>query len=279
MVILGALALSAMVVTFILSGCSEKIVNNRSDNVTVKMQVEVPWSKLNQQIYEFNVNVAARDMDGIIVAPLVLSGGFAVGEVVVPAGRDRLFVVQAFNIDGTILYQGNTTADLPPDEVIVLNIDLFPVQPMVYFRPHYQEVTMGNPFTVDVHLNMVPDISSITLSFDYGLAPFYIDSISRGLDVLDPLIFSFESWVDINYLYNMSLASSGQPPVSLTDVAGNAHVATIYFTSHIDWADPTAEAVIFTNIMSIYKVTGEALPPTSIFTDEAAVKLFKPLIP
>lgn len=272
---IGLIIFTAAAIIF--NGCSEKIVSPEPQQVGISMQLKVSTSALVQAIDHFDVTVAARDIAGIITAPLEYSAGVIQGEVMVPAGRDRIFAVRAKDKDGNVLYAGETVVNIDPNQQsVVLNINLYPVVSLLYFKPHYQEHFMNDYFAVEVYINQVPGISSISLAFDKNDSPAGIDSISLGT-TLDPAKTLFEAWSG-DFLYYADITYYDALPGSLTDAAGNAHLATIYFYSYADWQFDTATVVITPQIMGLWDIGGMTIPSGQVYTDNAEIFLTNPAV-
>jgi hypothetical protein len=261
----------------IIGGCSEKIVSPEPQQVGVSMQVKLSTPALFQAIDHFDVTVVARDIAGIITAPLAYSAGIIEGDVIVPAGRDRIFVVRAMDKDGNELYIGETVADIDPNQQsVILNINLYPVASLLYFKPHYQEHFMNDYFAAEVYINQVPGISSISLAFAQNDFPGGIDSVTLGT-TLDPIKTLFEAWAG-DFMYYADITYYDALPGSLTDAAGNAHLATIYFHSYADWQFDTATVVVTPQIMGLWDIGGMTIPSGQVYTDNTEIFLTNPAV-
>ncbi len=274
-----AIVFGVFVAVCLAAGCSEKIVSIQEKGVEVSMCAKLSTPAMAQYIDHFQVMVMARDFIPPIIEPLEFIDGYLRGEVIVPAGRERIFVVQAFDKEDNMLYSGITVADVLPGKTVELSIDLYPIAPMLYITPHYQRVEMDSSFTVGIMINMVPELSSISFYVSSNDAPIYIQSVTEGTDIdtansrLSEEHDDLSAYVDISW-YN-------QPIGSLTDVAGNAHLATIDFGSYYDWAYDTATAVLDLQIHSMISTDGDTIyisggiiSTQSVFTDRGVIELF-----
>lgn len=270
-----AIIFGVFIAVCLAAGCSEKIVNTQEKGVEVSMCAKLSTPAMAQYIDHFQVMVTARDFILPIIEPLELVDGYLRGEVIVPAGRERIFVVQALDKEDNVLYSGVTVADVLPGKTVELSIDLYPIAPMLYITPHYQEVYMGDSFAVDIMINMVPELSSIHFGLSNSSAPIYIDSSILGFD-LDTANTGYEAWHG-DFLYHITLAWGGQSPNSITDAAGNAHLATIFFDSHAEWGGDSVTSVLDLQILFMWDTAGDSMSIDAAYTNNATVELFRPL--
>lgn len=224
-----------------LLGCSEKIINeNARSNVTVSFSTKTSGFEMSQLVQTFTLTVEAEDIPDTMVVPLTLEGSFLVGQVDVPVGVDRHFTADAYDIAGTLIYQGVDTSDVIADSTITVNIDLFPVVPLIKVIPRIgtgriSSIGMGESFVADVYAYNVPDVRYIEFDLSYLTSNFLVNffSVVPGADLpLDSRLsyvggnFSVTIWLDRPNL--------AEP---LVDTLGNAHLLTFRLNSHSDTMD------------------------------------------
>ncbi|MCP4570190.1 MAG: hypothetical protein GY841_21630 [FCB group bacterium] len=270
-IILGATLIAAAMLFFI-GGCSEKIINDSPPgDSTIKLAVK--WAGITETSIErqFRVVVTAEDIAEPIIGIMVVVDGFLIGEVIVPSGLNRSVAVEAMDKDGVVLYRGEQTIDVGFASVTVLDINLFPMQPMVYITPHYQDVIMGNQFAIDIVVHNIPGLSSMTVNFGIGPSPTNFLSVSKGADLDD----SADVWWETDGYSSAAIGVwTRDQTAGIVDELGNGRVARITFGSLSDWGTNIAEADMLMTIDALWSfTTGDSIPIAGKFTDGASVIL------
>ncbi|HHI03731.1 MAG TPA: hypothetical protein ENL22_09450 [candidate division Zixibacteria bacterium] len=266
-----------------LPGCSEKIVNESAkSNVTISMSAKVSGFEMSELVTSFTLTVEAEDFTAPIVVPLTLEGAFLVGQAEIPAGEDRHFTVGAYDIEGNLIYQGDTYADVIYNSTVTIDIDLFPVVPMMKIIPRVlgqrvSSIAMGELFTVDVYVHNILDVRSISLDFSYLTTNYLIFlsdvGLGRDLPVDSRLSFLGES----NATVTVSL---DRPYLAgpLVDVLGNAHLLTFYFSTHSDTEANFDTTSLDMTEISLDRGSGDIIdlfPLDSLYLESAIVELYK----
>lgn len=263
-----------LIAVFLLAGCSEKIVNGGNDaNVTIALSTKMLSPGDLAVIDRYELEVWGEDFGSIIVpmVPQDPQDGFIVAKVEVESGLARRFVARALDKDGIILYQGEDTADIEPDVQVELNIDLFPVVPMVNLTPHYQYVQLNDSFYVDISVFNVRDIVSIDLDFSRNDSPLNFMRVERGLDYGDTVGVWYETSESyFDYTIGVYHTQGG----SLVDASGYAHLARVWFRSYRDWATDTATVLFQVQPTYVYTGVDTIVPVGDIYTDGAMVELY-----
>ena len=230
--ILTTCCLSGLILIALI-GCSEKIVNeNNQGNVAISLSTKISGAELSEMADVFLLSVEAEDISVPIVIPLTLEDSILVGQIIVPVGLNRHFIISAYDLTPTLIYQGDDYADVVADSTVTVSIDLHPVVPMMKVLPRVNSVIMGESFVVDIYLYNAPDVKSA--SFDFGfltndnLVNLFEARLGDGLPADARISYEGTSglvtiWIDLANL-------SG----NLVDSAGNAHLTRLYFNSHSD---------------------------------------------
>ena len=108
-------------------GCSESGPTDGSKNagpVAINLSINNP--EFISQVSQFQVTASGPDMETITV-PMILIGRYLEGVVPVPEGNNRLFVVEAKDVDGRVLYTGQRVVEsIEAGEVLELTVDMYP---------------------------------------------------------------------------------------------------------------------------------------------------------
>lgn len=219
-------------------GCTEKLVNDRQDeNVQVQMKTSFTAAEAVDQITTFTLTVEAEDIDPAIQVSLPLVEGKFQAEIQVPAGRNRIFTLLAFDDGGAVLYRGITVMDVFPSSggaSPTVTIQLSPEVPMIRVTPHYQEYSMGASFTVDVEVFNLPELDEITFELSHESRVVNMDSVPRPASLNPSANFSTDMTQQetgqIVYVYASMVEIDGY----IVDNSGYANLGTYYFTTYSD---------------------------------------------
>ncbi len=267
------LVLMVLAATLIFNGCAEKITG---EGHLVKIQAMTEFSAPGKisEISEFRVRIYLPGEEEPLEFPLELVGSYLMGEITVPAGPERTFVVEAMDNDFIVMYSGVVTVDVIAGEDVILDIDLLPVVPMLKFTPRYFDILMGEEISVDVSIFNSPDLSLLEFNIYYGSqsGTIYLDSIMRGLD-LNPL--AEVSWADSGTYATVWVSEIGDVPGLIVDDEGYAHLATVYFNSHWDTSFELDTAYLVLSPTRLVD-TSQAMTVEDLYTDQAMVILTHP---
>ncbi len=289
--IFGIVAIFCLIglVMIILPGCSKKIVNeNSNNNVIISMSTKASGIEMSELAEVFVLTIDAEDFPIPIAIPLTLEGSFLVGQMIVPVGENRIFTINAYELPifdvglfGALIYQGTDTADVIFNSTVTVNIDMFPVVPLLKVVPRTKSerissLPMGDPFTVDVYAYNVPEVNYISFDLSYLTNNPILNflHISLGADLPADSRVSYEggnSSVTI-WLDRPNLAGP------LVDELGNAHILTFNFDSHSDTMDDFDTTIIAITPIILDRGNGEVSDPfplDSLYLEPAMFELFK----
>lgn len=282
-------------VIIILPGCSKKIVNENADsNVTILMSTKASGLEMSELAQVFVLTINAEDFPIPLVIPLTLEGSFLVGQMIVPVGLNRIFTINAYELPifdvglfGTLIYQGTDTADVIFNSTFTVNIDMFPVVPLLKVIPRIvteteririDSLAMGESFVVDVYAYNVPDVNYISFDLSYATTNFlvyFFDEIRLGTTVPADSRVSYEGGNSAITIW-LDRPNFGDP---LVDELGNAHLLTFYFSSHSDTnADFDTTLIEITPII-LERGSGDfsdPFPLDSLYLEPAMFELFRP---
>lgn len=263
-----------LIIFVVMAGCAKKIVDTgRNVNVTVSIDSKMLSPGAIDVVDHFELIVEGEDF-GSLVEPMFPADGLITAEVEVPAGRARKFIVRAKDKENTVLYEGNAIADVVRGERLTLDINLFPVIPMVNITPHYQYIMLNDTFFVDIYVHNLHELNSLTLNFTRSDSPTEITTVVRGRDFGDNVNF----WYEAGAPYGTVAIHANEMTITspIVDVNGYAHLATIGFRSYRDWVTDTATVIMTMQLTEAGFIAGNVIPLVDIKTDAAVVELYWP---
>lgn len=274
------IGLATMITAF---GCGRKIVGQtESVRVTINARLSIPTASMAVALAI--LEVSTTDSAVIAVDTLDLVEPDLVGEVTVPAGPQRLFTISVYDGSEVLIYGGSQTADVFPDSVIQLDIQLRPMVRMINISPRYQELYMNEDIILDVNVFNIPNLTSISFSMEHNYGPFYFSindtgAVSPGTTLPE----GSDTWVEYDGLYQTLMVGvyNWTSGTILTDAQGDANLAVIRFGSYADWGEDTATAHFLLSPGQIWVRNGEVtdtIPLNTVYPDNASVSLFRPML-
>gem|GEM_PF-2263858 len=283
MLVVAALMLALTVVWI---GCAEKITNDQSDQYNVILRASLGSSAAaspDEDTYRYRLRVTARDMDPIDTL-LTIENGWIVGRIEVPAGLARHFVLTAEewvitvpvthaapeDTAITVIFRGETTADVLPGQAVHLNVSMRPLIPMVKLSPKYSHLLGGTNIDLDVMIYNVPDLYYVDISFILpwdALEPY---EIVKGSTLGDNVEFN-SGFVEGVYIQASDTANPNNP-MPIVDSRGDLELATIRARSRVAAGDPLTDMAF---VYSIYALDTAGTPALgdSIAIDTAYLTL------
>ncbi len=262
-----ALALVISLVT----GCTDKGTESYpATNQDVELRARVSSAAGVEQVDLFILTITARDMDAV-VDTLLLEDGEIVGEIEVPVGTQRAFLLQAFDIlpnggDPVLIYQGVTIIDVLPGQEVRLVIDLEPVVPMVRLSPRFAEIESGSVFEVDIEVANVPNLAGLNILLDFAQPNYAISPIrvvrheSQSSDVI---VVGADEYDGLRYRV-VAVDSSLH---SMTNSDGDGVLATVTFTTE-GYVDDLNRAVNITIMdMAMVDINQDSIPVLNMERD------------
>ncbi|MEW6411696.1 MAG: leucine-rich repeat domain-containing protein [Candidatus Zixiibacteriota bacterium] len=262
----------------LLAGCSDKITNDSSPTVSVKLQAPIASTGSAAVVNLFALTVTGPDMEPVM-AYRWYEGGPLVFELDVPAGSNRLFVLEGISagpeFDFTspledVLYRGSATADIEPGETVDLSIQLLPVVPLFRVNPYLTQVESGQPFALTVeafNLGGLKD-AEVGILFDPTIIAF--DSLQKG-STLDPndVVEITGSRTDpgLQLLISDPNISTGE----IVDSNGYSDMLTLHMRSLVT-LDAGARYVDIAPL-GLVSVSGDSIPVAGVYSQAATVDI------
>ena len=255
----------------LIGGCSENVTDSDSGH---KLQIRIDASQMGlgdaDQLSFFLLTVTAADLDAPIYGHLLLMDGYLIGEVTVPPGKARHFVLEAY--DGErLIYRGETTVDINAIAGTYLEINLYPQVQLVKLSPRYLEAPQGSEFSLDLKVYNILDLNHITVSIIYNNDRLFFNRAEVNPEMADSV--TLEYITGVSGVGFMIYPRNEVNP--LVDDSGYANLATVYFQSYI-YAEDVVTDSIYIDLLSMYKYPESSIPTDSVVKEGSHVELYRP---
>ncbi len=248
---------------FLSSGCSQRNLNGPvGEPAHVSFKMASPLAP--QWIGVVQLTITGPGIVNPIVDTLSLNGTIISGTAEIPTGENRRLLVEARESTGSnqglVIYRGETTIDIIPNTTVELNMNLYPAVPMVRLAPRFLPITLGSTFALDLRAYNLENLSAITTQLRFERGQFRVDSIIRNKDLPENTYFLISDSLQY-FIVDIRSISIHQ---SLTDSAGFADLATIYFKSvAVFEADQTVDSTDV-SIWCYLQISGVSTIPTNL---------------
>lgn len=270
--------LGSLVVTMtLIAGCSEKIVApGQTGAVTISMKIDA--AQASQSISRMLVYVVLpeRETDQLMVDSLTEKDGYFVGELAIPAGRDRRIIVEGIGMGRQdipiLLYKGETVADVLPGIITRLSIDLYPVVPMVKLVPRYLEIPFETTFRLDLVVYNLHLLDSAEFGVFYDISSLHVDSVVRNRSLGDAV--SESDIKDITGTILQGIVIWHELPLgTIVNSKGNATLLSIFLNNHAmvdstSFADTSYFGVYPTHLSTFI---GETIPVNEVYYESSKI--------
>ena len=272
--------LSVIAILAICAGCSEEITKVSGGEAELRIAASGGAGAELSGVSTFTLTVTGPGIISPIKTNLIYENGMLIGTVMVPAGPRRVFLIEGFDEAGALIYSGRTVADVSPDEVTSLSIDIEPRIPMVKLSPSYYFEPYGAYLQYRVRVHNMAQLRSIgiqidnysqTYGTDYG---FYANEV-----IINPLISNFASltWYNLEsppgVVLNVSHRYAGY---SIIDPSGYRELATVVIRTYSPYLGPALLNVVFEpQVISMVGIEGDPLEQ-EIYSENAYALLFEP---
>ena len=262
----------------LVTGCTDdpsSSIKPGQNSVALKASVGDP--ELLQLVDVFVLTVTGRDMDPV-VDTLYFDGRYISGEVSVPAGDNRLFVLQGIQFVPEaypgirIIYEGRTTASVRPDAVTPLPIAMVPMVPIVKLSPVGTTVESGSSFSVDLKIYNVPSLVAlyVTISFDNN----YVSPESAvPSPAFDPSVIFRAGMTNSDYPEYEVYISDNKERTGIVDADGYATLATITFSTSGIVGEPVISYLSFNRQVTSVEDADSVSTVDNVLREESQVTL------
>lgn len=281
-------------------GCAKKIMPPGAMAVTVGVTAKLPVEAAGGGIDQFRLTVRARDFNSDLTTSLQEINGYLSGQIEVPAGKGRLFVVEALDfdtvaravvvIDTGVVYRGQAAVDISPLDLdpVVINLVLRPASPLLRVTPRYATVTMGdtvNLLELNLYVHRAMNLNSAILN----LGLFNLNATQQGLPMSIETIFRRDGsdssvwFLPTNFGDSAILRLYHEGGLIVDSSTGDGYLATVRFRSHTDWGPNSASGefrftsgmVWGTDLYDDSGVTYDSVPHGRVNLDGATIHLVK----
>ncbi len=246
----------------IVTACSEKIISSEDQGIDLQIQSSVgAWMEVTQAT-TFILTVTGTGITPPLTTELVYHNGFLVGNINVPAGPERLFVIQAFDEEGLLIYSGRTIADVVGGEELELDIEMVPDVPMIKLSPVYVETIQGDYLAITIKVFNLPDIGRIGIELsnlrEIGTSYIRHETLNIYPELLK--IAQPEIWYGDGGELNIELASRDAELYGLLDQDGYAEIATVYYKTYDYEVSPFETITFYASVDLMEDRTGTPFP-------------------
>jgi hypothetical protein len=257
--------------------CSEKIASVEERSIDLEIWTSLEGSGQAAQASRFILTVTGPGILEPIIAELALSNGLLTGSVVVSAGPDRVFRIDAYDQAGTLIYSGQTIADVVGGSDLKLDIDLAPRVPMIKASPFHVETLQGDLLAITIGVYHLPDVASLSVSLASfrSVGQSYIVT-SAGYVSIDPQLAKVAASsirLDASYVVyiNLSLRNVAD---RMVDANGYTEIATVYYQTGVYEVSPYETATFTPELISMTDKLGNDLPTDDIRAEESVALLY-----
>ena len=272
---------AVLLVAALIVGCSERTVGPDGDEGLV-LKTRFTSSQFLAQIEWVRLTVYGPDMDTIVVSSIepigsegestdsiAFDGQRIFVRVDVPAGRDRVFILEAFDAS-SVLYRAVRVATILPGEVSIVDLALDPVVPMVRLSPRRVEVGGGQVFALDLELANLPGVAGVAVELDPADAAITPIVVERH-PTQAPTVATTGTLVFDNEHYMAVAVDTARGP--LVDSRGNGKAATVYFSAPAGVSNlvDTAIGYVYVYQFALLDTAGNEMPTEGVVTDDATI--------
>ncbi len=267
-ILLGCLLLIAVS----LIGCADKIVNEDVDKVPIQIAFN---TDTGTAIEYYTVNVSGPGMTDITSSlEYNIVSGTVEGEISVPAGSNRLFVIEAQDDSREVIYRGETIADVIRGVPLELSISMVPVVPCISVIPHRSTKLMGEDISIEVFVWNLPQLYDIAFNLYYWTSdtPYiWFDSAQLGVDVVgNPQVSITEgaNWLGVSVARISAIET-------ILDSTGSGQLLRLYFHSTIDTPFDTMFSVLNFELLSLSFTESSDITVNTVHLDGAVIEIIK----
>ncbi|MFH1891988.1 MAG: cohesin domain-containing protein [Candidatus Zixiibacteriota bacterium] len=215
----------------IVAACSES-PSKQEDGVTVSLQMVLPKAGgLDQLVDTVRLRIFAADLDTMAFGLPIIEGAVSMA-LDVPPGSDRIFEMDAVDIEGRVLYSGADTVDIGHGLDQRVHLLLRPVILLMRLSPLYQELSAGSTGRIDVWIHNVDSLFGAAFRLLYDPSRIQLNGSSAGefLGSGDDILY-FAKGVEEESYYSIGVSRLRQEDGARTGISGTGRLASISFTA------------------------------------------------
>jgi hypothetical protein len=273
----AAAALALLFMIALAASCSNTITSADEQRIDVEIRAPLGASGQTAQASTYTLTVTGVGILVPIVAPLTLSDGLLVGNISVPAGPDRTFRIDAYDRTGTLVFSGQTLADVVGGSELKLDIQLTPQVPMITATPVFVKTLQGDLLAVTISVYHLPDVASlgISLSSFRSVGDTYIVTDARYVQIDPQLAKVAASNVSFDANYVMTIDLTLRNPTSrMVDENGYTEIAVVYYQTNIYEVSPYETATFTPSVDYMVDKSSHELSVSGIRAESAVALLY-----
>ncbi|MBU0982678.1 MAG: leucine-rich repeat domain-containing protein [candidate division Zixibacteria bacterium] len=261
------------------TGCSEKSVNQTPGDTNIAMSVSVQTPSLLPAVTNFRLTVFGVDMDTIRTTMDLVDGHILVGEVEVPVGPRRTFVLQAIEtivsetpgVTERVIYTGIQVMDIRPGVVNNVQVVLKPAVPLVRVTPRRTDGISGEPFSIEVTIHNLPQLYHLTVQLYYDYQDVW-PTLVRKPETLPQQVVLSTRGINDGTAFEIDLDGL-ETNTSITNATGNATAAFMEFGTYGRVGSVPELELIDLYVVAAYGPLGIPIPLETVFEDDGEVLL------
>ena len=158
--------LSLTILVILPFGCSKKITDDNK-NINVALTARLSSTEMVHLIDHARLTITSYSRNTTTTVELLINGNYLEGEISeVPAG-ENLFVAEAFNETGRVIYRGETKATVTADAIANIEFDLYPRVPLLKLSPRAVDIEIEQSFSLTAKIYFVENLGSISFRVSY----------------------------------------------------------------------------------------------------------------
>lgn len=249
---LRVISIAILVLGALVTGCGEDD-DTTGDLAHPRIHLLLAPADRHAEITRIVVTVTGPDM-GPIEEDLEIDGKEATTTLIVPAGEDRLFRVEAYSGD-EMEYQGEETIkSLNAGEEYPLEVPLKPVQLEIGIVPSEIKTKVDDTFEVEIRLSGVKDLFGYSMEIDYK--PDFLEPLKviQGDFLGSDALFLFQ--VDPEDREKRRLSIGASRKADSGGVNGSGVIARVTFKSLVPTGAAGINVVITEDDLALEKEDG-----------------------
>ncbi|MCD6380427.1 hypothetical protein J7M07_08305 [bacterium] len=259
------------------TGCSERITDTTEQKSELIVSISPGASDDLSQEYTFILTITGPGIVQPIKTSLLFENGLLTGTILVPAGPDRIFIIEAFDETGELIYSGRTVTDVESGVTAQLSIDLHPQVPMIKLSPTYYYEPFGSLLAFKVKVYNMNDLSSIEINIgNHDESPGKYSYYWSPEDIIinpDLAESSFlEWWTSPLVPVSANFRITNRYTNSIVDESGYRELATVYYRTYFNEGPP--KYLFNPNITAMLGMEGDSLNTENIYCEGAVADLF-----
>lgn len=264
----------------LLPTCSEKIIYDDSgDNMAMAISTKLSSGMESSALALFLLTITGPDIIRPIIDTMVIENHYLIARVEVPAGKNRLFKIEAFDDAGNLIYVGTTQADVIRDVKLDLDIVLKPYVPLIKVSPQFKSIHFNSQIVLELRVYNIPNLNDLEFILEYDnptVYSFYIDSIVPNTSANDYIILETLSvdTLEDNQIALRIYDTGSSDNLGIVNDDGYSRLANIYVTAY-STEDMYDTVTVSVEATSLSNTAGNVIMP-EIYHEGCTIEYFDP---